>query len=172
MNQVEGFTLAETLVALSLVAVLAGVAAAYSVPAIAREQMRSAIYETTSFLRLARAEAISRSRECRFVLDTQSRRIEVWDGNGTSTSVDDILLRRRPLASSVVVSRPDRGPAVSLERIGDSARFQTVFNSEGIVTSGTGSVTLRGGFRFVTLTVFAAGGIELREWNGTTPEPI
>ena len=170
MRRDQGLTLIELLVVLSLAAVIVGVSAAYSIPAIARSKMRSAIHDVQSFMQLARIEAISRSRECRFVLNMTDGAFEVWDGNGTASTHDDILLRSRNLPRSVVFSRPDAGLPVSLQRVGDSMSFQTVFVADGIVRHGTGSVFLHGGYRYVSISVYAAGGMEMKQWDGSTWE--
>ena len=168
----QGFTLVETLVVLSLAAVIVGVSAAYSIPAIARSKMRSAINDVQSFMQLARIEAISRSRECRFVLNATDGALEVWDGSGTISPDDDILLRSSNLPRSVVLARPDVGLPISLERIGGSPNYQTVFLSDGIVGNGTGSVYLHGGYRYVSISVYAAGGMEMKQSDGTAWEGI
>ena len=166
MRSEQGLSLAETLVVVALAAVVLGVSAAYSIPAIARSKMRSAVHDVSSLMQLARIEAISRNRECRFVLNGTDGQLEVWDGNGTPAVADDILLRRRELPRSVVLARPDVGTPVSIDRIGDTANYQTSFISDGIVSSGTGSVYLHGGYRYVSIAVYRAGGLEMKQWNG------
>jgi prepilin-type N-terminal cleavage/methylation domain-containing protein len=172
MRTDQGFTLMETLVVLALTATIVGVSAAYSIPAIARSKMRSAIHDVQSFMQLARIEAISRSRECRFVLNTTDGLLEVWDGSGTSSPDDDILLRSSKLPRSVVVARPDTGLPISLERIGASTSYETVFLSDGVVGHGAGSLFLHGGYRYVNISVYAAGGMELKQWVGTAWESL
>ena len=162
----------EALLGLSLVSVLVGALAAYSVPTLAREKMRSSVYDIHVLLQLARTEAISHNRDCRFVLDTGAGTLEVWDGLGTTSSSDDIVLYSRRLPESVGLARPDTGPTVTLDQIGATTGYQTVFASDGIVAAGTGSVFLHGGFRYVRVSVHGAGGVELAQWNGSEWERI
>ena len=164
MRGQRGASLFELLVAMSVAILLLGLAAAYSVPALARGQMRSAIRDVQGLLQLARVEAVKRNRPCRFALDAASGRLQVWDGNDTAASVDDRLLVERRVPSSVTFAGPTAGSPVSLEPIGGSM-YQTVFGPQGSVASGTGSVQLYGGDEYVRLSVYGAGGLTLERWD-------
>ena len=52
----------------------------------ARETMRSAVHDTGSFLQLAKMEAVSRNRPCRFAVDTAAGTLAVWDMVGTPST--------------------------------------------------------------------------------------
>ena len=60
---------------------------------------------------------------------------------------------------------------MTLNQIGTSTRYETVIDSMGIVAAGTGEVYLAGGERFGRLSVYAAGGVDLRSWSGSAWKP-
>jgi hypothetical protein len=139
--------------------------AAYSVPWIAREKMRSAIYDVQTYMQLARIEAVSRNQDCRMVVDTGSHKLWVLDSAGTSTLVDDIPLYERELPESVSFARPGGGAAVTLAQIGGGDSYQTVFKSDGTVDAGVGDVVIFGGEQYGRISVFGAGSTQVEKWN-------
>jgi Tfp pilus assembly protein FimT len=152
----------------SVAALLLVAVAAYSLPWMQKEAMRSAVYDVQTHIQLAKIEAVSRNRECRFVIDTANRTVEVFDGNGTSgTTADDILLYDSTLPENVNFTDPQAGSAVTLDDLG-SGVFQVVFTSDGIVSVGAGAVMLHGGQSFGRISVFAAGGVQVDRWNGSS----
>jgi Tfp pilus assembly protein FimT len=160
-------TLIETLLVVSAAALLLVATAAYSIPWIARESMRSSVYDLQTYLQLARIEAVSRNRDCRFVVDTSSRTLQVWDSNGTTATSDDTRLYNRALPTSVSFARPDGGSAVTYTQIGAGSSYQVVFTSDGTVSSGTGEAVVFGGQSFAKIEVFGAGGTRMEKWNGS-----
>ncbi len=168
MHNQKGMSLIELVLVLALASAALLATATYALPWIARERARSAVYDVQSYLQLARIEAISRNRDCRFVLDTSTRTLEVYDANGTpATTGDDILLYQTTLPEQITFARPDGGAAVTLSQIGTSDAYETVFTSDGIVADGTGEVALFGGDEFNRVLVFGAGGVTVDHWTGS-----
>jgi prepilin-type N-terminal cleavage/methylation domain-containing protein len=165
MNNEQGMTLIETLLVIALASLVLVTTAAYSVPWIAKEKMRSAVYDIQTYLQLARIEAVSRNQDCRMVVDTGSRTLQVLDSVGTASTFDDLLLYERNLPSSVTFARPGGGAAVTLAQIGGGDSYQTIFNSDGTVDSGVGDVVILGGDHYARISVFGAGGTQVEKWN-------
>src|SRR6266705_2244353 len=92
MRSDRGMSLAEVTVVMVVVAIIATAAATYTIPWLGREEMRGAVYQVQQYLQLARVDAISRNRSCRFQIDTSSRRMTVIDLNDPASTTDDILL--------------------------------------------------------------------------------
>ena len=168
MNNQRGMTLIEVVMVVSLASVTLVATAAYALPWIAKERARSAVYDVQSHLQLTRIEAVSRNRDCRFVLDTSTRTVQVFDGNGTSaTKADDIRLYEATLPSDIQFARPDAGNAVTLSQVGTSSVYETVFTSDGIVSQGAGEVALYGGQEYNRVMVYGAGGVSVDRWAGS-----
>ena len=168
MKSERGMTLIETLLVLSVAALVLVATAAYSIPWIARENMRGAVYDLQTFLQLTRIEAVSRNRDCRMVVDTSTRRLQVLDTNGTSATTDDAQLYTRTLPSSITFARPDSGVAVGFSQIGGGSSYEVIYTSDGMVTTGVGSAHLFGGQRYGRVSVFGAGGTAVERWNGSS----
>jgi Tfp pilus assembly protein FimT len=159
-------TLVELLIVVAVVSLGLLAVGTYAVPWVAREGLRSAVYDVQTYMQLARIEAISRNRDCRFVIDTSNNRISVLDTVGTSSTGDDVLLYDSELADAVSFARPDLGSAVTLDNVSGSL-YQTLFSSDGIVDVGTGEIVMFGGSKYERVQVFGAGGIRIQRWNGT-----
>jgi prepilin-type N-terminal cleavage/methylation domain-containing protein len=167
MDNQKGMTLIELVIVVSLAAVTLLATATYALPWIAREKARSAVYDVQSYLQLTRIEAVSRNRQCRFELNTATRSLKVFDGNGTPANKgDDVLLYETTLPSRIQFARPDAGNAVTLSQVGSSDVYETVFTADGIVTQGTGEVSLYGGDEYNRVMVFGAGGVSVDRWAG------
>jgi len=166
MRDQSGITLSELLVVMAIAAVAVTVTLVYSSPWLARESVRSSANDVASFMQLARIEAVSRNTDCRFVVDTGSRVLEVRDSMGTGSVTDDQLLFQRRLPSGVAFSRPDGGATVTLEQLPSTTIYQAVFASDGIVSSGAGGVFFQGGNRWASVQVQAAGATEINYWDG------
>jgi len=168
MTNQKGMTLIELVIVVALAGVTLVATASYTLPWIARERARSAVYDVQSYLQLTRIEAVSRNHHCRFVLDTSTGGLQVFDGNGTTTTkADDVLLYETTLPSDIQFARPDAGNAVTLAQVGTSAVYETVFTSDGIVSQGTGEVALYGGQEYNRVMVFGAGGVSVDRWAGS-----
>jgi Tfp pilus assembly protein FimT len=142
--------------------------AVYAMPWVARERARSALYELQSYMQLTRIEAVSRNHDCRFVVDTATRTLQIYDSNGTGATGDDILLHETTLPPVIVFDRPDSGLAITLSQIGTSSTYETVFTSDGVVASGTGTVAVYGGEEFNRIQVQGAGGVMVEHWDGSS----
>ncbi len=167
MNGQRGITLAELLIVLAVASLGLLAVGTYALPWIAREALRSAVYDVQTYMQLARIEAISRNRDCRFAVDTSTNRISVLDTVGTPAVGDDILLYESDLPDTVSFARPDAGSAVTLDNVSGSI-YQTRFGNDGIVNIGTGEVHMFGGSKYKKVEVFGAGGIRIQKWNGTS----
>ncbi len=166
-NHQSGATLLELIAVIALASAVLATTVTYSLPMIARETLRGALQEGQAFAQLAKIEAVSRNHACRFVVDTGTGALEVWDSLGTASIDDDVLLHHGRIQQSVRFDRPDSGADVTLEQIGSSSRYQAVFRSDGMVAAGTGEVHLLGGERFGRLAIFAGGGVETAQWSGS-----
>ena len=91
----------------------------------------------------------------------------VVDTNGTSTTVDDVVLTIRRLAPTVAVAHPDSGSPITFEDLGGSV-YQVMFHADGYVSSGTGELVLYGGERYAKLVVYSAGGVRHQRWDGSS----
>jgi Tfp pilus assembly protein FimT len=159
-------TLPELIVALALASIVLLATAAYSIPMLAREAMRSAVYDVQTYLQLARIEAVSRNRVCFFVLETPGRRLRVVDANGTvGIPGDDSVLYQTTLPTSVSFARPDVGSAVTLPVVTPGVH-QVDFRSDGTV-SAAGTVHLFGGNHYRKVSLFLAGGTQVEHWSGS-----
>ena len=163
----RGFSLTELLVFTALFGVALVATAYFSLPMLGRELARSAAYDVESFLRLARTEALSRNRDCHFVIDSANRTLQVFDSNGTSTTTDDELLHNRVLPRTIGFARPDAGAPITFSSLGGTS-YGISFKSDGAVDGSTGEVVLFGGDHYVKLEVFAAGGTQKMRWNGSS----
>ena len=101
MRNEVGMTLVELLVVLGLALGIAAMTVAYSMPWMVRESVRSAAFDVNGMLQLAKVEAVSRNRPSRFVVDTVAGELQVWDGLGSDTISDDVLLMERPRSSTL-----------------------------------------------------------------------
>jgi prepilin-type N-terminal cleavage/methylation domain-containing protein len=165
MSRQQGFTIIELLIVVAVGTLLLAATTAYSLPMLARETMRSAIYDVQTYLQLARIEAVSRNRQCRFVLDTSQRTLRVFDTMGTGSTNDDEQLYERRLSRSISFAAPSGSP-VTLASVSTNV-FQTVFNSDGSVSAGSGVVAIFGGDTYGRVSLFVAGGLQVERWNGS-----
>jgi len=166
MQNQRGFSLVELITVVALASVMFVSAIGYSVPWMAKQTMRAAVHDVRSFMQLTKIEAVSRNRECRFVVDTLAGELQVWDMLGNSDPTDDVLLHDGRVPDSVGFDRPDFGAAVTLQTI-DATTFQTVFNSDGTVAAGPGDVFFFSAESFGRIGVHAAGGTTISYWNGS-----
>jgi Tfp pilus assembly protein FimT len=166
----RGITMVELLVVATLASLVVVSAITFAYPWIARERMRSAIYDVQTYVQLSRVEAVNRNQACRFVIDTDARVLWVMDTVGTSTRTDDVVLYNRALPDTITIERPDAGAPVTLDQIGGSDSYEVEFSPDGFVSTGAGIVALFGGDRYGRVTVFGAGGVLVERWNGSTWE--
>jgi len=164
MHKESGFTLAEVVVATSIAALVMTSAVSAALPALARERLRSATYELQSTLQVSRIEAVARNRPTRFVMNQDSRTIEAWDTQGTSSTMDDELIRRVNLPRTVSIARPDSGDAVTMGQENVSGIHEVVFSADGSAPGSTGEIALYGGGQYRKLDLQAAGGVAVDRW--------
>lgn len=166
MSKESGMTLIEIMVVLATAALVISAAFIYSLPWISRETMRSTAFDVQTYLQLARIEAVSRNRDVRFVIDIDNKQLEVWDGMGTVSIVDDEVLYLTNIASSIEFINPGVGAAVTMAQIGGGNEYQCIFSSDGTVGTGSGgAVIVYGGEEYGRVSVFDAGGIQVEKWN-------
>lgn len=170
MNQ-KGMTLTELLIVLAVASLVLVATAAYSLPWMERETMRSAVYDVQTYVQLARIEAVTRNRPCRFAVNPTTGVIAVLDTMGTPGNIaDDEILYRTTMPSGVAFARPTTGDAVTLQQVGGTDWYGTQFSSDGLVDAGTGQVHLYGGERYGRVSVYLAGGVQVERWNGSSWE--
>lgn len=123
----SGFSLIEMLVALSLAAILAGIAYPSMYELYAAYQLRSAAYMVSFEIQRARMQAIAQSK---FVMvDVQSDHLcRVTSDNGSDFS-DCETADRQDLPASVTASGPDSGTPPT-------------FTPTGLLNSGAASITV------------------------------
>ncbi len=167
MRSEAGTSLAEIVVVMVLMSIVVVAAATYSIPWLGREDMRAAIYQVQQSMQLARAQAITRNRDCQFRIDTAGRTVSVVDLNDPSTSTDDITLATLTLSSKISFARPDGGSAVTLAVVSGSL-YQATFGANGAVSSGAGLIAVQGGDGNYRINLYAAGGVRVERWNGST----
>jgi len=166
----RGSSLAELVIVLALVTVAVLVLAVYSLPWLHAEEARSAVYQTQMFLQLARVEAITRNRACRFEIDGDARRIRVYDLNDPSDSTDDLPIADATLSSRVSFGAPGGGAAITLTHA-SGATYHATFSPDGSVSSGSGSISIQGRDQFERIALYGAGGTRVERWNGSAWEP-
>ena len=166
MRSEQGMSLAEITVVMVLMSIVVVAAATYSIPWLGREDMRGAIYQVQESMQLARAQAITRSRDCQLRIDTASRTVSVVDLNDPSTSTDDITLETLTLSSRVSFARPDGGPAVTLANV-SGGLYQATFSANGSVSSGAGLIAVQGGDGSYRIDLYGAGGVRVERWDGS-----
>ncbi len=159
MHNEKGMTLAELLVALALATAVLVVATTFSIPMLARETMRSSVYDVQMTMQVARVEAVTRNRNTRFDLNRAQRWVRVID---LETGEE---LHRRQLPSAVSFARPDAGQAVTLPPAGP-VMHQVTFFADGTVNNG-GDVCLHGGNDYRKLSLYGAGGVQIERWTGS-----
>lgn len=164
MNE-RGMTIPELLVVLALAAAVFLLAGSYALPWVQQQTMQSAVYDVQSHLQLARVEAITRNRTCRFEVDTATRLVRVFDVMDPADLTDDVLLHSSQLDTDVAFSDPEGGDAVTLSQIGTTTAYEAWFRSDGVVTVGVGDIRLLGGQRYNRVSVFGAGGTQVDRWN-------
>lgn len=134
---------------------------------IERQSARNAVYQLQSFLRLTRVHAITRTRDCRFVIDEATRTIRIFDLDNPGDDTDDIELGSLTLNPVVRFERPDPGDPITLSPLGGT-EYQATFTPRGSVSAGAGLIVVRtgeDGYRKITL--FGAGGLSLERWDGS-----
>lgn len=166
MSSQRGISLVELVVACAIGVILLTVTLVYASPWIGRESMRSVANDVASYMQLARIQAVSRNRDCRFVVNTSTGMLEIWDSLGTSSTSDDQKLSQRSIPESVTFDRPDAGDVVTLDPAGGPGAYQVTLAPDGTAPSGTGAVYLAGGEAFGSVEIQAAGAVQIAYWNG------
>jgi prepilin-type N-terminal cleavage/methylation domain-containing protein len=165
MDNQRGMTFVELLVVIALLGLVLVTLGTFAYPWIQREAMRSAVYDVQTFLALARVEAITRNRECRFQVDTATHVVSVFDRMDPADLSDDVLIRDAQLDVDIDFSRPGGGAPITLSQIGTTTKWEAVFRQDGIVTAGIGDIVLLGGERYQRVSVFGAGGTQVERWD-------
>ena len=167
MHSERGVTLIELLVVLVIAAMALTVSVTGSLSWIHRQAALSAVYDVQSHLQLARVQAITRNRDCQFVIDESTGRIQLFDLSDPLDPGDDIELADLALPSTVSFSRPGGGPAVTLSPL-TGTKYEATFVPEGSVSSSVGEIVLEGGEGYHRVTLYRAGGVRIERWNGSS----
>lgn len=138
-----GVTLMDTLVAVSLVSVLAGVAVGTAGPLLHSSSGRSATQQIASDLRLARMKAIAQNTRFRVVFNTD---------DGTYT-----VEREASPGNFVTEEGPFELPGTAA--IGDVTPGDPVFDSRGAASAQTTITTEAPGGRYHTVTINVLGKV-------------
>ncbi len=135
-----GKSLAETLVVLAVIGLMAGLVGPSFVGMTARIEARSAAAEIASELRLARQLAMARRERLRVVFDGTSRTITLQRADA-----EGILDVYRYADKGITVDEPNAGPDVLFHPTGRSATAATIVvrDKQGRVTKLTLSLTGR-----------------------------
>jgi Tfp pilus assembly protein FimT len=160
-----GFTVPELLVVFAILAVVITVSISYAIGWLSKVESRGAAFTIESFLQRARMEAVSRNRDCRFTVDTATRRIRVLDLMDPANTTDDLVLADATLSSKVNFARPDFGSPVTLTLISGTT-YAATFASDGSLSAGTGLVSLLGGQGYLRVSLYGAGGAAVTQWDG------
>ncbi len=167
MRAERGVNLPEIVIVLALVALVVAAAATYGISWIGREEMRGAVYQVQTHLQLSRIQAVTRNRDCRFLIDGGSGLIQVVDLNDPANGTDDILLYTLTLPRTVTFSRPDSGSPITLALLSGTT-YQATFASDGSVSSGAGEIVLNGGQEYDRISLYGAGGVRVERWDGSS----
>jgi len=158
--------MAEVVTVLAVAAMLLAAATTASMSWFGREEARRASYDIRTYMQLARAHSVSRNRACRFLIDTATRQIMVWDLNDPVNLSDDIRIGGTTLSKRVSFERPDASTPVTLSVVSGSI-FQAVFAQDGTVSAGSGVVSIRAMERFDQIRLLDAGAIKIERWDGS-----
>jgi type IV fimbrial biogenesis protein FimT len=136
----HGKSLAEILVVLAVIGIMAGLAGPSFVAMTVRNEARNATAEIASELRLARHLAMARRERLRVVFDGTSRTITLQRADA-----DGVLDVYRYGDKGIVVDEPSAGPDVFFHPTGRSATATTIVvrDKQGRVTKLTLSLTGR-----------------------------
>lgn len=162
----RGVTLLEALVVMAILAITSGIVSAYGLGWMQRERQRSVAYEIFVHLNVARVEAVTRNRRCRFILDSSTQSLQVLDLHDPANTTDDVEISAIDLGEALQLGTPDGGNAVTFNALGPK-RFEVTFNDDGTVVTGVGAARLNTGDTFRRVSVFAGGAISVDRWNGT-----
>jgi hypothetical protein len=156
----------EALVVLGISATALLVALPHSLRWLSALESSGAVYQTQMLLQLARMEAVSRNRACRYEISTLTRRVTVYDLNDPADASDDVAIASERVPSRIGFGDPQGHPAITLESLG-GGRYGATFASDGSVSAGIGRIEFeaKGDFRRVSL--LGAGGTRAERWNGT-----
>ena len=165
----RGTSLVEIMIVTLLASLVVLITAQFAQKWIQRESMRSATYLLQTHMQLARSEAITRNRECRFQIDDTTREITVWDLNDPGINSDDILITEIDFPEGVDFALPVAGTAITLNNISGN-KYEATFDSNGVVTSGSGYVALSAGDSYRRVSVYVAGGVGLERWQASNWE--
>lgn len=138
--QEQGWSLAELLIVLAIIGIIAMLAGPSYQTLTARAQARSATAEIASELRLARQLAMARRERLRVIFDRESRTITL-----RRADAEGILHVYRYAEKGVIVEEPTAGPELLFQPSGRAATPTTirVRDSQGRETRFTVSITGR-----------------------------
>lgn len=162
-----GYSLMEFLVVMGIAAATLLIVMPHSLRWLNAQENAGAVYQTQMLLQLARMEAVSRNRPCRFEVLTDSKSAVVYDLNDPSDPADDLVIASSKYSGRVSFVDPQGNPAVTLANLGAN-RFGATFISDGSVSAGTGQVEFEAKGNFRRVSLMGAGGTRAEIWNGSS----
>ena len=165
----RGASIVEIMIVVLLASFVVLITAQFTQKWIQRESMRSASFLLQTHMQLARTEAITRNRACRFQIDDTTREITVWDLNDPGINSDDILITEIDFPEGVDFALPVSGSAITLNNISGNL-YEATFDSNGVVTSGSGYIAIAAGDAYRRVSIYVAGGVGMERWQASSWE--
>ncbi len=153
-----GFTLIEMVVAMAILAILAGFAMPVFAKWLPNYRLKSAAREVFSNMQLAKLEAVKRNQLCEFTITGNTYKLLKQDGSQIKE-----------------ISLDDYGSGVKFEgpSPGDTTNSPFTFNSRGMTQEMADQhvyLTNAKNSAYFRITVTGIGNITINKWNGSTWE--
>jgi len=159
-----GVSLFEIMIVMVLLSILSAIGVSFATTYIRKERMRSAAYVVQTHMQMARIEALSRNRNCRFTIDDSDGTIEVLDLMDPADASDDVVISSTQLPTEIAFDRPDAGSPISLNNISGTI-YETTFQQDGVVSSGDGDICMKIDEDYRRVSVYVAGGVHMSRWH-------
>lgn len=175
-HRARGFTLIELLIVIALVMIVALIGYPALMNTLRRAQVTGAAKEVANAVRVARLEAIKRSRPVGALAQTNAARMIVFedtDENGALTAGEEI--NRFPLRPNIQFMAPGESPGGAGAVVG----FTEVADDGWVLFASDGSADEVGAFRIgdpndnyfeVRVEPRASGRVTIRKWDATTSD--
>ena len=160
----RGMTFFEVIVVMAVLAIISAIGVSFASSWVRRERMRSAAFVIQTHMQMARVEAMSRNRDCRFTIDTSNNEVKVIDLMDPANNADDVEITTTLLPVEIDFDRPDTGSAITLNNLSGTV-WETTFQQDGVVSSGSGDVFIATDEAYKRVSVYVAGGVHMRSWR-------